>query len=191
MAYVPHIPDWFLTRKAAQAVAFFALKSGGRIKVLMATKLMYLSDRRSMEIRDFPITNDQYVSMKFGPVNSYTYDYMQGKASARKNEWLDFIAPRQGDDLVLASEKIGIDDLDELSRGDFKILEATWEKFKDIDRFELAEWTHKFCPEWTRTTSSIPIELSAIFQKLEKKDPVSLANDLQSERQMVSSFKAA
>ncbi|MBM7326551.1 SocA family protein [Agrobacterium sp. S2] len=122
MAYVPHIPDWFLTRKAAQAVAFFALKSGGRIKVLMATKLMYLSDRRSMEIRDFPITNDQYVSMKFGPVNSYTYDYMQGKAAARKNEWLDFIAPRQGDDLVLASEKIGIDDLDELSRGDSRYL---------------------------------------------------------------------
>jgi len=191
MSYVPTIPDWFLTRKAAQVTAFFALMSGGAINILKATKLIYLADRLSIERRDFPITNDTYVSMKFGPVNSYTYSYMNSVAPARREEWHEFIAPRHRDDLPL-SQQIEIGDLDELSRSDLKVLEETWSKFKDIDRFNLAEWTHNFCPEWKDPNgSSIPIELATIFHVLEKKDPVDLAEDLQNERRIVSAFRAA
>lgn len=191
MTYVPNIPDWFLTRKAAQVTAFFALRAGGTINILKATKLLYLADRLSMERRDFPITNDTYVSMKFGPVNSYTYSYMNGVAPTRQEDWHEFISPRHHDNLPL-SQQIEVSDLDELSRGDLKVLEDTWEKFKDIDRFELAEWTHDFCPEWKDPAgSSIPIELARIFQVLEKNDPIDLAEDLQNERRMVAAFRAA
>ena len=38
--YVPEIPDWFEPRKAAQVTAFFALKAGGKINILKATKLI-------------------------------------------------------------------------------------------------------------------------------------------------------
>ncbi|MBY3247443.1 MULTISPECIES: Panacea domain-containing protein [Rhizobium] len=191
MTYVPNIPDWFLTRKAAQVTAFFALKSGGEINILKATKLIYLADRLSMERRDFPITNDTYVSMKFGPVNSYTYSYMNGAAPTRQEDWLEFISPRHHENLML-SQQVEIGDLDELSRGDIRLLEETWGKFKDIDRFALADWTHEFCPEWKDPAgSSIPIELARIFQVLEKNDPVDLAEDLQTERRMVAAFRAA
>ncbi|CDN56512.1 Similarities with unknown protein of Photorhabdus and with bacteriophage protein [Neorhizobium galegae bv. officinalis bv. officinalis str. HAMBI 1141] len=191
MTYVPNIPDWFLTRKAAQVTAFFALKSGGEINILKATKLIYLADRLSLERRDFPITNDTYVSMKFGPVNSYTYSYMNGAAPTRQEDWLEFISPRRHENLML-SQQIEIGDLDELSRGDIKLLEETWGKFKDIDRFALADWTHEFCPEWKDPAgSSIPIELARIFQVLEKNDPVDLAEDLQTERRMIAAFRAA
>lgn len=191
MTYVPNIPEWFLTRKAAQVTAFFAVKSGGTINILKATKLIYLADRLSMERRDAPITNDQYVSMDFGPVNSYTYSYMQGVAPVRQDEWLEFISPRLGNSLRL-SQEVTVDDLDELSRGDIKLLEATWERFKDIDRFDLADWTHNFCPEWKDpASSSIPIELATIFRVLAKENPIDLAEDLQTERRIVAAYRAS
>jgi uncharacterized phage-associated protein len=191
MTFVPNIPVWFLTRKAAQVTAFFALKSGGAINILKATKLIYLADRLSIELRDFPITNDSYVSMKFGPVNSYTYSYMNGVAPTRQEDWHEFISTRRHDDLPLA-QQLDLSDLDELSRGDLKVLEETWQRFKNIDQFKLADWTHDFCPEWKNPgNTSIPIELATIFHVLEKADPVELAEDLQNERRMVAAFRAA
>lgn len=191
MTYVPIIPDWFTTRKAAQVTAFFALQAGGTINILKATKLVYLADRLSMQRRDFPITNDQYVSMPFGPVNSYTYSYMQGAAPVRQEDWLEFISPRSGTRLRL-SQEVTVDDLDELSRGDLRVLSDVWEEFNDIDRFDLADWTHKFCPEWRDPNkSSIPIELATIFKALEKENPVDLAEELQTERRLVAAHRAA
>lgn len=190
MAYVSHIPDWFDTRKAANVAAFFIAKSGGTIAVLKLTKLMYLSDRKSMEDRDFPITNDLYVSMKFGPVNSYTYDYIKGNACERVEQWAEFIGARSVNTLSLAQD-IDIDvDLDELSRGDLKILEAIWDKWKDIDRFDLAQWTHENCPEWKDPgNSAIPIDYSSIFKEMDKQDPIGLSEDLQNERRLVSMLR--
>lgn len=186
--YVPSIPEWFQPRKAAQVVAFFAKKSGGRINILKATKLVYLADRLNMERRDHPITGDNFVSMPFGPVNTYTYNYMCGTAPVRQSEWSEFISPRDGNDLALARD-IEVDDLDELSQSDLAVLEETWDRFKDIERFKLAIWTHRFCPEWRNPHgSSIPIDFSTVFQKLKKDDPVELAEQIQAERILVVDF---
>ncbi len=189
MNYVPAIPDWFKTRKAAQVAAFFAALSGGKINILKAVKLIYLADRLSMERRDTPITNDQYFSMPFGPVNSCTYNYMNGVAPPRQDEWHEFIGVRNYNDIPL-SRTINIpDDLDELSRSEIKILTETWEKFENIDQFELADWTHRFCPEWADPNgSSIPIDLATIFDRLGKKNPIALAEDLQAERRLIAEF---
>ena len=191
MTFVPSIPEWFQTRKAAQVVAFFAAMAGGSINILKATKLVYLADRASMGQRDHPITNDTYVSMPFGPVNSFTYSYMNGVAPERREDWFEFIAPRRGHDLILARQVDVDEDLDELSRSDFRILRDTWEEFKEIDQFELADWTHKFCPEWQDPgKSSIPIDSSTIFKRLGKADPVDLAEDLQAERRILVDLRA-
>jgi uncharacterized phage-associated protein len=182
--YRPKTPEWFDTRKAAQVVAFFALKLGTKINILKATKLVYLADRLSIERRDHAITNDSYVSMPFGPVNTNTYDYMNGKGSIHQDEWSSFIANRADYDLPLA-KGVTLDSLDELSRSDLKILEDTWEKFKDIDKYELADWTHRFCPKWPNPgESSIPIEFSTMFRKLEKADPGEMAEEIEAERKL-------
>lgn len=183
--FVASIPRWFPTRKAAQVVAFFANKAGGSINVLRATKLVYLADRLSMAEREHPITGDNLVSMPFGPVNTYTYSYMNGQAGDRNDQWAEFVAPRRDYDIPLA-RKISPEDLDELSKADLKILNATWEAFKDIERFELAEWTHKFCPEWRDPKgSSIPIDFATVFKRLKKDDPIELAEQIQAERSLV------
>lgn len=183
--FVASIPRWFPTRKAAQVVAYFADKAGGSINVLRATKLVYLADRLSMAQREHPITGDDLVSMPFGPVNTYTYSYMNGQANDRNDQWSEFIAPRREYDIPLARE-ISTEDLDELSRADLRILKETWDEFKDIEKFVLAEWTHRFCPEWRDPKgSSIPINFATIFKKLNKDDPVELAEQIQAERSLV------
>jgi uncharacterized phage-associated protein len=182
--FIAHIPQWFPTRKAAQVVAYFADRAGGSINILRATKLVYLADRRSMADREHPITGDNFVSMPFGPVNTYTYSYMNGQADDRNDQWREFIAPRQNNDIPLA-RKIKVDDLDELSKADLKVLETTWEEFQDSDRFELADWTHRYCPEWRDPKgSSIPIDFATVFKKLKKDDPIELAEQIQAERSL-------
>lgn len=188
MNFVPSIPDWFDTRKAAQVTAWFAMRAGGRINILRATKLVYLADRLGMEWYERPLTGDDFVSMPFGPVNTYTYSYMKGKAPVRQDEWGDFVGVEIDHDLPLANPELDDKDLDELSRADLKVLNATWDRFKDIvDQFDLAEWTHEYCPEWRNPHgSSIPIDFATVFDKLEKDRPVELAENIQAERELRS-----
>lgn len=186
--FTPKTPDWFDTRKAAQVVAFFGLKAGGTINILRATKLVYLADRLSMENRDHAITGDSYVSMPFGPVNTNTYDYMNGRASSRQDEWAAFVGKRADHDLPI-SAGVTISSLDELSRADLAVLEETWDRFNDIERFELADWTHRFCPEWQNPgKSSIPIDFSTVYKKLKKADPAGMAEEIQAERKLRLDF---
>ncbi len=189
--YVPLIPEWFDTRRAAQVTAYLALKAGGHINILRATKLIYLADRLSMSRRDAPITSDNLVSMPFGPVNSFTYSYMTGAAPVRQGEWAEFISPRRGHNLWLA-QQLEVDDLDELSRADLRILDETWDAFKDVgDQFELADWTHEYCPEWKDPNgSSIPIDYATVFKTLGKIDPIELAEQVQADRRLAVTLAA-
>lgn len=191
MAYIAKIPEWFSTRRAAQVTAFFADKAGGRINVLRATKLIYLADRASMAEREHPVTGDNFVSMPFGPVNTFTYSLMNGEVEPQHTHvWAEFIAPRAGHDIPLA-RPIKVDELDELSRADLKILEATWDRFKDIDKYDLAAWTHEYCPEWRDPgDSSLPLDFATVYKRLDKDDPVELAEQIQAERALIASFEA-
>lgn len=188
MTFIPHIPDWFDTRKAAQVVAFFAMRAGGEINILKVTKLVYLADRESMDKREYPITGDNFVSMPFGPVNSYTYSYMKGVAPVRRGAWSEFVGEEQWHRLPLAKE-ITEEDLDELSASDLRILDGVWSAYKDVDRFDLAEFTHRFCPEWRDPNgSSVPIDFASVFRTLGKDEPIDLAEEIQAERALSSAI---
>lgn len=190
MAFIAKIPEWFSARRAAQVTAFFANEAGGRINILRATKLIYLADRMSMSLRDYPVTGDNFVSMPFGPVNTYTYSLMNGEVEQTYiHIWAEFVGPRAGYDIPLA-RAITHDELDELSRSDLRILGKTWEDFKEIDKYELADWTHQFCPEWRDPgRSSVPIDFATVYRRLDKSDPIELAEQIQAERALVASFE--
>jgi hypothetical protein len=191
MKFIAKIPDWFSVRKAAQVTAYFAIRAGGVIKVLKATKMVYLGDRHSLDDRDVPITGDNLVSMPFGPVNTYTYSLMKGEVTPKhKAIWSEYISER-GDSLDLRlARPIEFDDLDELSRADIRVLDKTWNLYKDIDRFALADWTHKYCPEWKDPLgSSYPITFEVLFKTLNKPKPAELIKQIDTERALVASFK--
>lgn len=190
MAYIAHIPEWFSARKAAQVAAYFVLKAGGKINILRATKLVYLADRASMDQREHPITGDDFVSMPFGPVNTYTYSLMKGEVDeGQKAIWSEYMAPRNRNTLT-TSKPLELTDFDELSRADVRVLNETWERFKDIpDQFDLAEWTHKYCPEWRDPNgSSIPIAFATVFKRLDKPEPIELGEQIQAERAFIASL---
>jgi len=156
-------------RKASQIVAFFTLKTGERaINVLKAVKLVYLADRENIAISGFPILDERRVSMKHGPVNSYTYDYIKGEVHPDyDNGWSDFVSDREGHNVGIANESISFEDFDELSDAELETLEKVWNKFGHMDQWQLVSYTHikDNIPEWEKPQGqgSITIPLKNIL----------------------------
>lgn len=150
--------DGFNARKAAQLAAFFCNREGAPIPVLKLVKLVYLADRQFLETYGFPITNDTHVSMPHGPVNSATLNHIGGIVDAP--EWNDLIAGRAGHNVAIARQLTDVD-TDELSEAEIEVMDAVWEKFGHMTKFEIVQWTHDNCPEWEDPKGSsyvIPLE---------------------------------
>lgn len=174
--------DWFNARKAAQVVAFFAMKQSGQINVLKLAKLVYLADRRFMQKYDCTILNDRLVSMPYGPVNSMTLNHINGLTV--NDQWEQFVADRAGHMVATASTSLSVSDLDELSKAEIDVLNETWSTFGSFDQFRLAEYTHQNCPEWEDPHGSArPIPYARVFKFLGKVDQAeSLQEKVLSER---------
>ena len=139
-------------RKASQIVAFFALKTARQhLNVLKAVKLVYLADRENIAQFGFPILEERRVSMRHGPVNSYTYDHIKGEVwPEHDGGWSEFVADRANHDVGLASGDISVDDLDELSDAEIATLETVWDKFGGMTQWQLVDYAHDKAnvPEW-------------------------------------------
>jgi uncharacterized phage-associated protein len=181
--------SWFNIRKAAQVSAYFALKQGGGINVLKLTKLVYLADRLFMERYDAPLLDDELVSMDHGPVNSMTYDCINGN-QADRSDWNEFVTDRERYAIGVAPG-ITFERLDELSRADRQVLDETWRSFGHMTQWEIRDYTHKNCPEWEDPLgSSYPIPYERVFKFLGKDDAAELAEAVRQDR-MVNRALAA
>jgi uncharacterized phage-associated protein len=179
---------WYNVRKVAQVVAFFASKEGGTINVLKLAKLLYLSDRQNMKEYDFPITYDDFVSMPNGPVNSITLDYINGTRYHGIMQWQEFIDGRTNYD-ISATRVFEERELNELSRADLGTLNAIWQKFGHMNKYQLVEWTHRNCGEWRDPDgSSEPIEYVRVFEGLNKENAEELAHDIETEKALSTAF---
>lgn len=151
-------------RKAAQTIAFFAMKNGPQpLAVIKAVKLVYLADRESVRRYGFPIQDEDRVSMKHGPVNSETYAMINGERDPRESGWADFLRDRDDHNLSLARDGLTEDDLDELSEADIEVLDTVWDQFGGMSKWQLRDWTHVRAnvPEWEdpgSTSMLIPLE---------------------------------
>jgi len=178
---------WFNVRKAAQVAAFFAISEGGRINVLKLVKLIYLADRAHMRDFGHPILDDELVSMPHGPVDSYTYNFINGMFGAN-SEWDEFIGARVGHD-VPTRPKIDQGCLDELSDAEMATLGEVWAKFAAFNGFDLAAWTHKNCLEWEDPEgSSRPIPYERVFKFLGLDNSDTLAADVSEGRAIEKVF---
>lgn len=162
MAYNP--------RKAAQTIAFFTLKNGGRpVNTLKAVKLVYFADRESVRQYGYPIQDEPRVSMPHGPVNSFTYDFIKGEVRD-DDGWSAFLTDREAHNIGLADPSISINDLDELSDADFHVLEHVWQKFGHMSQWEIRDISHdrSVVPEWEDPQgSSLPIDLESMMVAVE------------------------
>jgi hypothetical protein len=109
--------------------------------------------------------------MDHGPVNSLTYDCINGN-QADRSDWSEFVTDRAGYSIGVANG-ITVDRLDELSRADRQVLDETW---RDLG-------THKNCPEWEDPQgSSAPIPYERVFKFLGKADATELAEAVRQDR---------
>lgn len=156
----------FNPETVAQMSAFFAMKDGGEIFVLKLMKLLYLADRLSIKKYAEPISWDQMVSMDQGPVLSKTLDYIGGNYPPdQSTNWDKWMQDRNGHKIASNNTQFTRADLDRLSDADIEILEEIWNEFGHMNRWELRDYTHKHCPEWTDPKgSSIPFQYEDVLR---------------------------
>lgn len=138
----------FSHRKTTQALNFFARQSGGEINKLKALKLVYLADRYHLRRYGRPITGDEYFAMPYGPVASGAKDLAEMDpmmSDAERSYGAQYLAP------VDRYSYRSIADVEQraLSESDRTTLVWAWEHFGKRDRYDLAEYTHRY-PEWKR-----------------------------------------
>lgn len=151
--------------KAAQIIAYFALKSAGRaIEVLKAVKLVYLGDRESIGRWGEPILDEPRFSMPHGPVNSFTYEHIKGE---RKDPdgWSRFLEDRR-DNTLRVKDGVTVETLDELSEADIEACDEVWSRFGRMNQWQIRDWTHRAgnVAEWSDPAgSATPIPLGCIM----------------------------
>jgi uncharacterized phage-associated protein len=145
----------FNYKKAVQALNFFALAEGGNINKMKALKLVWLSDRLHLRRYSRAITGDVYFALKNGPVASTTRNLLEdweldncnhvwGLEALERDYRNAFIEENENRYLFnstnIISEKV-------FSKTDLEVLHEVYEKYGELNHFELSDLSHEF-PEW-------------------------------------------
>ena len=130
-------------------------------------KLLYIAEREALLSWRRPIIFDSYVSMDKGPVVSKTLDIMNGEESDREGPWDESITRPDQDFNVEIKKDPGID---ELSDAEETIVKSVYERFGEMNQWDLCDFTHSFA-EWVDPRgSSIPIDYRDILKGAGKTD---------------------
>jgi uncharacterized phage-associated protein len=153
----------FRSRKAAQLAAYFAGLSGSQIDKLKLIKLVYMTERGYLGEYHTPLLFDELYSLPHGPICSSTLNGIDGVIHG--DVWSEFIG-RHGRDRVYTAHTFSRDDLDELSDAAIAIADEVWQKFHGMSAWEIRNWTHDNCPEYTETTGRIPISYREVLEAI-------------------------
>lgn len=137
----------FSEEKVAQMAAYLLSKGGGRMAYLKLIKLLYLSDRQSMDTHGDSISGDRFVAMKHGPVLSQTYDLVKN-GGEEESGWNHWIRGADNYEVALKPQTISVVDLDELSEADIEILDSIMAEFGHMTKYQIRDFTHDNCAEW-------------------------------------------
>lgn len=174
-------------RKCAQIAALFVRAAGGRIDKLKLIKLLYLVERRSIELRCRPMFYDQYYSLKDGPICSNALNGINGRSD--EDAWGSYIR-REGDRNVFLARELGDNDADELSDSDVEIIRSIWLDFGSMPTTTLRRWTHSHCGEYTEVQEGrVPIEHFSISAAIEGVDGEKLSENIAEYRSMVAGLQ--
>lgn len=169
---------------AGQMAAWLLCRHGGSMPHLKLMKLLYLTERTCIERYGFPALGDYLVSMPHGPVLSVTLDYMRG-AGSPDNGWSKWVSLIQNHTVSLARE-YKPEELDLLSEVDVEVLQEVWDRFGNMEEWDIRDYTHNHCPEWKDPQgSSLPITYKYLLDILgygEKS--AEMAAELEAQRQI-------
>ena len=159
----------FSEERVTQMAAYLLIKNSGQMAYIKLLKLLYLAERNAMAKWGSSMSGDRFVSMPHGPVLSQTYDLIRNHSS-EISFWQRWIQGERNYEVSL-NKSIKLDDLDELSRSELKILDNVFIEFGSMDKFEIVDYTHDYCTEWVNPNgSSFPIKPESILRAVGKND---------------------
>lgn len=153
--------------KATEAACLFLQRGGGRMNVMKLVKLVYLLDRLSLDRRSIPVVGGDYLSMRNGPVTSELLDLINAGRLVGENDtrWECCVSDRQNHDVQLEQ----MPEREHLADAEVALLEEVWTEHGAKDQWELVEWCHGHCAEWTPVTRGCaPIAVERIGMALAK-----------------------
>lgn len=136
-------------KKVTQSLNWLAKKEGGQINKMKAIKLVWMADRLHLRKYGRPITKDDYIAMKFGPVGSVTRNITDEATPYLSDEQLGYsqkFIKKTADNFFTSVNDV---DVAVFSESDLESLEKVYGDFGKFDQFELAKLTHEF-PEWKK-----------------------------------------
>jgi uncharacterized phage-associated protein len=157
----------FQIAKATEASGEFLQRAGGKLNIMKLVKLVYLLDRLSLDRRGIPVVGGDYLSMRNGPVTSELLDLINsgrlfGDADHR---WEQAVSDRRDHDVQLEQMPAR----ENLSDAEVKLLDEIWATHGEKDQWQLVEWCHTHCGEWTPLARGCaPIAVERIAQALGK-----------------------
>ncbi|WP_027001479.1 Panacea domain-containing protein [Hugenholtzia roseola] len=174
----------FHYKKAVQALAFFAQKSGGRLNKMKAIKLIWLADRLHLRKYARTITGDIYFAMPYGPVASSTRDLLEHNDRLLSQVELEYTCLFLGKFEKYEYSHINSPDLSVFSKTDIECLCLIYDAFGNFDAFTLSELSHQF-PEWRAyealleqgNCSRFEIDFALFFEKIPPQLSIEIFNE--------------
>jgi len=155
----------FNEKKTTQAAAFLLKLAGGSMNYMKLIKLLYLGDRGALLAWGRPISGDEYVSMKLGPVLSEVHDLItEQPAPGKETFWTKYVSVPANYEVALNADPGD----DELSRAEARLLDDVFAAYGRYKPFELVELLHKALPEWKERGGHI--EYREILKAVGKSD---------------------
>lgn len=181
----------FKPNKTKQMIGYFIKKSDGEINYTKLLKLLYISDRISLDKRGFPMTYDSYFSMKNGPVLSNTYNQIKDTKTNGSGscEWRSNLHRSEKNQYYVTWT--GDYEYELLSKADLNIMKDVWEEFGKYDVWKLIEHVHTF-QEWEHPgTSSRPIPYQKLLTTLgyDEDEAQEIAEEISNEKSIKEFLK--
>lgn len=157
----------FQIGKATEAACEFLDRAGGQLNILKLVKLIYLLDRLSLDRRGIPVVGGDYLSMRNGPVTSEVLDLINAGRLAGESDrrWEQCVSDRKDHDIKLEQKPERV----HLSDSEIGLIDAIWQKHGARDPWQLVDWCHTHCGEWTPLARGCdPIAVERIGQALGK-----------------------
>jgi len=147
--------------KATEAACLLLERAGGRMNVMKLVKLLYLLDRHAIDRRGVPVAGGDYLSMRNGPVTSEVLDLINsGRLFGEADErWSRCLSDRRDHEVSLEQKP----PREHLSDAEVALLDEVWAEHGGKDQWQLVEWCHAHCAEWTPVTRGCaPISVERI-----------------------------
>lgn len=132
--------------KAAQTAHFFITRAGSEIEILKLVKLIYLTDRLSLQKRRIPVVGGSFYSLPHGPVTSEVLDLINDGTRSGDSPWEQLITDRANHKIAISQR---MDSYDALAPSEMRLLEEIWATFGARGKWDLVNWTHQHCEEWS------------------------------------------